>query len=220
MHDMRRLFRYRWSSAALATALAVAGSLSLSACMAPIPPVSVTRFHRIDAAVAMPPGIYAIETTPGDGSAGLPPGGAYFSAAVARQMDLLGHRPMAATAGVVPDYRVVILVDRAVREGRGGGSGVNVGVGGATGSYGSGVGVGVGLDLTRLFGSGDGSMVATRMTVRIFAAGQNVALWEGRAETVAPASAPAAEPGLAADKLARAMFSGFPGNSGETISVP
>ena len=216
MRQSRPVFYRRWP----ALMLVAATGLSLAACAAPIPPVSVTRFHRIDAAVTMPPGLYAIETAPGDGSTLLPPGGAYFSAAVGRQLDLLGHRPMAGTAGAVPDYRVVIHVDRIEREGQARGSGVNVGVGGATGSYGSGVGVGVGLDLTRLFASGDGAMVATRMTVRIFAAGQDVALWEGRAETVAPRSAPAAEPGLAADKLARALFSGFPGNSGETISAP
>ena len=45
-------------------------------------------------------------------------------------------------------------------------------------------------------------------------------IWEGRAETEAPASAPAAQPGLAADKLAAALFKDFPGVSGQTVRVP
>jgi hypothetical protein len=45
-------------------------------------------------------------------------------------------------------------------------------------------------------------------------------VWEGRAETQAPANAPAAQPGLAADKLASALFKDFPGESGRTITVP
>ena len=45
-------------------------------------------------------------------------------------------------------------------------------------------------------------------------------VWEGRAQTEAPGNAPAAQPGLAADKLARALFQDFPGESGRTITVP
>ena len=45
-------------------------------------------------------------------------------------------------------------------------------------------------------------------------------VWEGRAQTEAPGNAPSAQPGLAADKLARALFQDFPGESGRTITVP
>jgi hypothetical protein len=100
------------------------------------------------------------------------------------------------------------------------GSGVSVGVGGSTGGYRSGVGVGVGLDLTRLFGGGARDVVLTRMNVRIDPRAGGMALWEGRAETAARDGTPAAQPGLAADKLARALFADFPGRSGETITVP
>jgi hypothetical protein len=56
--------------------------------------------------------------------------------------------------------------------------------------------------------------------VRIKRKADGVIVWEGRAQTEAPSNAPAAQPGLAADKLSRALFSGFPGESGKTIRVP
>jgi hypothetical protein len=51
-------------------------------------------------------------------------------------------------------------------------------------------------------------------------ASDDLVVWEGRAQTEAPNTAPAAQPGLAADKLARALFQDFPGESGRTITIP
>ena len=96
---------------------------------------------------------------------------------------------------------------------------VDVGIGGSTGSYGSGVGVGVGINLNSLFGGGDSAVINTRMSVRITRTGEPQPLWEGRAQTEARSRSPAAQPGLAAQKLAEALFRGFPGSSGETITV-
>jgi hypothetical protein len=45
-------------------------------------------------------------------------------------------------------------------------------------------------------------------------------VWDGRAQTTARTNSPAIQPGLAAQKLADALFSGFPGDSGKTITVP
>jgi hypothetical protein len=45
-------------------------------------------------------------------------------------------------------------------------------------------------------------------------------IWEGKASQTAKAGSPAAQPGIAASKLAAAMFKDFPGVSGETIRVP
>jgi len=93
---------------------------------------------------------------------------------------------------------------------------VSVGVGGSTGSYGSGVGLGIGLNL----GGGPRRMQDLQLSVRIDDAATGQALWEGRALTQVPAKAPANQPGLAAAKLAEALFKDFPGESGRTISVP
>jgi hypothetical protein len=47
-----------------------------------------------------------------------------------------------------------------------------------------------------------------------------VVIWEGTAVQAAKAGSPAAQPGIAASKLAEALFKDFPGVSGETIRVP
>ena len=189
----------------------------LGGCATAIPPVEVTRFHRIDTPAAFPAGSFAVEAQAGRNSSGALADRSY-AAAVEREMQRLGYS--AAAPGAPADYRVTVTVDRDERVSAERGSGVSVGVGGSTGGYRSGVGVGVGLDLTRLFGGGARDIVVTRMSVRIDPRAGGMALWEGRAETAARDGTPAAQPGLAADKLAHALFADFPGRSGETISVP
>jgi hypothetical protein len=93
---------------------------------------------------------------------------------------------------------------------------VSVGVGGSTGSYGSGVGLGIGINL----GGGPKQMQDLQLSVRIDDAATGQALWEGRALSAVPVKAPAAQPSIAAAKLAEALFKDFPGESGRTISVP
>ena len=93
---------------------------------------------------------------------------------------------------------------------------VSVGVGGSTGSYGSGLGLGIGFNL----GGGPKRMADLQLSVRIDDAATGQAIWEGRAQTAVPVKAPAAQPSLAAAKLAEALFRDFPGESGRTISVP
>jgi hypothetical protein len=63
-------------------------------------------------------------------------------------------------------------------------------------------------------------IIVTRLSVQLRERGGKGVIWEGRAETEAPSNAPASQPGLAADKLAAALFKDFPGESGRTISVP
>ena len=55
------------------------------------------------------------------------------------------------------------------------------------------------------------------VTIRDKATGQS--LWEGRAEQTVKSSSKDADPDRAATKLANALFTGFPGRSGDTISV-
>lgn len=197
--------------------LIVAGlaAVTLGGCATPMPPVEVTRFHRINATSQLTAGTYTIAPQSADSGIGID---ASYEAAVAQQMDRLGYTP--APRGTQPTYVVSLRVEQARQRVERDGSGVNVGVGGGTGGYGSGVGVGVGLDLGRLFGGGSGEVVMTRMAVRIVRRDGDTALWEGRAEGAARANTPQAQPGLNADKLATALFSNFPGTSGETVTVP
>ena len=196
--------------------LIVAGlaALTLGGCATPIPPVQVTRFHRIDASNQLPAGSFVLAAQSADSGIGIDPS---YEAAVSREMERLGYR---STRSGQADYIVTLRVEQARERVQRDGSGVNVGVGGSTGSYGSGVGMGVGLDLGRLFGGGSGEAIMTRMAVRISRRAGDVALWEGRAETAARSNTPQAQPGLNADKLATALFANFPGNSGETVTVP
>ena len=203
----------------LAVPFAIAAALAASGCATAIAPVEVTRFHRIDTPAVIPAGSYAIVAR--DARPGEPDSLAEHSyqAAVAQQLDRLGYRSSLTIAAGQPDYIVTVGLDRAERPADASGNGVSVGVGGGTGGYRSGVGVGVGLDLTSLFADRR-DVIATRMSVAIARRGEELALWEGRAETVARTGTPAAQPGIAADKLATALFADFPGRSGETISVP
>ena len=92
---------------------------------------------------------------------------------------------------------------------------MSVGAGGSTGSYGGGVGLGIGINL----GGDSGKRVVTRMSVSLRDGTSGKVLWEGRARLDAPAKSPLAQDGPAAQALAEALFTGFPGNSGETIEV-
>jgi len=57
------------------------------------------------------------------------------------------------------------------------------------------------------------------MQVQIKRRSDGTAIWEGRAMTEAKGQSPDASPQAAVAKLAHAMFAGFPGESGKTISV-
>jgi hypothetical protein len=200
-------------------------ALLLGGCATATPPTEVTRFHRL--AVAPAPAEQRFYIAAPERDAG--PEWSSYAGAVATALQRNGYAcelPAGGTCVLPADralatasaHRVTIRLDRAAAGSRREGSGVGVGVGGSTGSYGSGVGVGVGIDLTRLLGGG-GPDTALRLSVRIDGAdGQSV--WEGRAETAVRSRSPAGQPGIAAARLADALFQGFPGRSGETITVP
>lgn len=209
---MRRTF-------ALIFALLAAG------CATATPPTEVTRFHRM-ADPAMATGQQFYIAAPQDDAG---PEWTNYAGAVSAALQRNGYacavrssNPCVLSAGSVfapsPAHRVTVRLDRAAAGSRRGGSGVSVGAGGATGSYGSGVGVGVGIDITRLLGGG-GPDTMLRLSVRIDGDDRQ-SIWEGRAETAVRSGAPAAQPGIAAARLTDALFQGFPGRSGETITVP
>lgn len=189
---------------ALAPALA---TLLLPACAATIPPVEVTRFHVSE---AIAPG--ATMTGPVTGQDGSSIEFRTYALAVSRELARLGF-----AEGTKAAYTAEIGYARESRERLAPRSPVTIGIGGGT--FGRHLGVGLGTS----FGvGGDNSkqVVVSRLDVQLKRASDGAVVWEGRAQTEAPSNAPAAQPGLAADKLARALFSGFPGESGKTITVP
>lgn len=173
-------------------------------------PVDVTRFHTAQTLLRLKGAAVIIEMAPGSDPASLEDG--LWREAVARELTAAGFG--SATAGAA-DGIAQVMVERETirRENRRGP--VSVGVGGQTGGWGSGLGVGLGFNL----GGGPKDVVLTRLSVRIRDRVSGEALWEGRAETRDNAKAKEAAPALAAPRLANALFAGFPGTSGETITV-
>lgn len=189
--------------------LAVAAAL-LAGCATPYAsPVEVTRFSA-PAAARLGSGTIAVRAAPGEAGGTLE-----FSAyeqAVATELTRLGYTLAqsgpAAQAAEVRVGRVQLAPD-------GQRSPVNVGIGGSTGSYGSGVGLGIGLDLT----PPPKPVIQTELGVIIRDNASGQVLWEGRANFGASTDSPLADRQAAAARLAAALFGGFPGASGQTITV-
>ena len=186
--------------------LALAGSL-LSGCMAMTPPVDVTRFHNAQVAPIVP-GSITIKANVTDDGPGHSIEYASYSAALLRELQRVGFTE-ARDNSENSDYVARYTLERAVLTAGGARSPVSVGVGGSTGSYGSGVGL-----------SGPPKdKIVTDLSVRIAKRIDGNVVWEGRASIEAKEGSPASQPGLAAAKLAEALFKDFPGESGTTIRV-
>lgn len=192
--------------------LALAGSL-LSGCMAMTPPVDVTRFHNAQVAPIVP-GSITIKANITDDGPGHSIEYASYSAALLRELQRVGFTE-ARDDSENSDYVARYTLERAVLTAGGARSPVSVGVGGSTGSYGSGVGLGIGINLS----GPPKDKIVTDLSVRIAKRIDGNVVWEGRASIEAKEGSPASQPGLAAAKLAEALFKDFPGESGTTIRV-
>jgi hypothetical protein len=187
--------------------LASAAMLLLPACTAKLPPVEVTRFHVSE---TIAPGAIAIAPmTDFDGNS---IEFRTYAIAVSRELARLGF-----AEGANPSYSAEVGYSREARDRLSKGSPVTIGIGG--GSFGRHVGVGLGTSFG-IGGDNSRKIIISRLEVRLKRATDGTVVWEGRAQTEAPSNAPAAQPGLAADKLSRALFADFPGESGKTIAVP
>ncbi len=182
----------------------------LSACVVPTGPVEVTRFNRASEGVPYGNGSFGVEVA-GESAADRSLSASPYVAAVTREMQRVGYRNPTGTSDVVAEIRFGATMIRPDRR-----SPVSVGVGGSTGSYGSGIGLGVGINL----GGGSAAQLQTSLSVRIIRRSDQLVIWEGTAVQSAKAGSPAAQPAIAASKLAEALFKDFPGVSGETIRVP
>lgn len=189
--------------------LASLGAMALAGCVTQTAPVEVTRFHVASVPTRQTVAIAA--------AGGMTDDSLEFRShanAVAAALTRAGFTVV--EQGRLSELVAQVSLDR-LTELPGGprGNPVSVGVGGSTGSYGGGVGVGIGIDLS----GPPKPLVRSRLSVQIVDRATNAALWEGRAETAAKQGSPAAQPGLAAGRLAEALFRDYPGRSGETITV-
>ncbi|MEY3634279.1 MAG: hypothetical protein RLZZ61_689 [Pseudomonadota bacterium] len=183
---------------------------ALTACVVPTGPVEVTRFNRATEGVGYGAGSFAVVLV-GESVSDRSLAGSPYLAAIAREMQRIGYRDDMGNSDVIAEVRFGATVIRPNRR-----PPVSVGVGGSTGSYRSGVGLSLGFNL----GSGSAAQLQSSLAVRIVRRSDQVVIWEGTAVQSTKAGSPAAQPGIAASKLAEALFKDFPGVSGETIRVP
>lgn len=109
----------------------------------------------------------------------------------------------------------VIQVDRSFFDGPPRSS-FSIGVGGGSYNYrGGGVGGGVSVPIA----GRPTQNVATRLIVQIKRRSDSSTIWEGRAETAQRFGKPGSQPAEAVARLSAALFQGFPGVSGRTITV-
>ena len=189
----------------LFTVAAAIGLCGLSACVAPVGPVQVTRFHLPNTS-PLGQGSIAVEPGPKEDGASLE--FRTYAAAVARELNRIGYSEMVAGSTSSTHVAVLSISKDIFHPGRERAP-VSVGVGGNAGSYGSGVGMGIGVDLS----GPPPEQVGTRMSVKIKDRASGQTLWEGRAKFAVKATSPLAGSQLGAARLATALFEGFPGES-------
>ena len=202
--------------------LLFAPALLASAAALAAPPVEVTRFHTPETLARLGPGPVEVVATGGIDAQSLETRA--LLDAVSRELSAQGF----SAQGVASAARVVeVRLTRDAVEGgeyrRRGGSSVSVGVSGGSGGGwygrhgGTRVGVGVGVGFPIGGGRSRGGEVDSELSVTIRDKASGAPLWEGRSNL--RTSRRAADDPETAGKLARALFSGFPGQSGATIEV-
>lgn len=199
----------------LSMVLVAGAAMSLGAC-ATTPtrsPVEVSRFHL---GAPLETGTLTAEATTAGWATSLE--SQIYTGAVANALSRYGYA--APAAGANSQYLAVVGVTRTTRPGPPRRSPITIGIGGgtSTGGYGGGVGIGGGVS----FPIGHPryrEIVMTDLSVQIRRRTDGTVIWEGHAQTAADSQAADAQANAEAAKLADAIFRGFPGESGRTITV-
>jgi len=173
-------------------------------------PVEVTRYH-----LGTPVGRGTVSIEPMSTISDVSPQYIAYSQAVGTELDQLGFTP--APSGSDSEYIAAVSFLRAeagvLRER----PPVSIGIGG--GNYPrSGVGVGGGLNLG--LGGREREVIVSELWVQLRRRSDGTVIWEGRAQTRSVESDSPTPPEVGAGRLADALFKGFPGESGITITVP
>ena len=195
--------------------LALAGA-SLSACATgpSLPPTEVLRYHLGE---PLDRGTIAVQPLSGGAPASLE--FKAYAAAVQGQLIKVGYNPPA--PGTKPLLVATVAFTRTTQAGPPKQSPFSIGIGGggfSGGRGGGGVGLGGGVGIP-IGGGGRDAILVTEMAVTIKRTLDQSPVWEGRAQNFADARKPDATSQIQAEKLARALFAGFPGESGRTIQV-
>ncbi|MDO7844639.1 DUF4136 domain-containing protein [Sphingomonas immobilis] len=182
-------------------------------------PTQVTRFHL---GAPLERGTLNVEPMPGNQPASLE----FKTFAAAVQTELLKAGYDAPAPGAKEQYLAVVALQQDTREGPPRTSGLTIGlggggvIGGGGGYRGGGGGVGLGGGVSFPVGKVRHQyFTLTNLSVTIQRARDKTVIWEGRAQTATRDRAPGGTAAEVAAKLADAMFRGFPGESGRTITV-
>ena len=177
--------------------------------------IEVTRFHTPETLARLGPGAVEVVAAPGFDGASLETRG--WLDAVARELAERGIAGGSDRAMRVAEVRLTrdLVESREASRPR---SSVSIGVGSGGGwrRGGSSVGLGVGLGFP-LGSSRNREAVDSELAVTIRDKTTGTPLWEGR--STLRTGKRAADSPETASRLAAALFTGFPGTSGETIEV-
>lgn len=192
-------------------ALAAAGALLIAGCASgPRPaPVDVTRYH-----LGQPMERTTVTVEPMSGADQVSPEYHIYADAVASELERLGY--VQARSANPAGYIAAVSFRRGSKGSFRERPPVSIGLGG--GSFGGGGGVGGGLSFG--LGGKKRDVIGAELWVQLRRRSDNSTLWEGRAVTETLSGQPGADPVPTAQRLARALFRDFPGESGITITVP
>ena len=196
--------------------LALALPALLAACVTGggLPPTQVLRYHLGE---PVERGTIAVQPL---ADAGADTSIEFKTYAAAVQSQLLRNGYAAAQLGQQPQLVAIVGFTRANRLAPPRRSPVSIGIGGGgfSGGRGGGVGLGGGVGFP-LGGGGAREVIETELSVTIKRRVDQSPIWEGRAHSFASARDAADTAAAQADRLAAALFTGFPGESGRTIEV-
>lgn len=174
-------------------------------------PVSVTRYHLGTPLTERT--TVAIE--PMTGASQISPEYQLYADAVRAEIERLGY--VQSSSDMASGYIAAVSFTRESRGTFRERPPVTIGLGG--GSYGGGrrggSGVGLGGGLSFGVGGKTRELMVTELWVQLRRRSDNSTVWEGRANTESAGD----QPTVTATRLARALFKGFPGESGITITV-
>jgi hypothetical protein len=195
-------------------------SASLTACATgpSLPPTEVLRYHLGE---PIDRGTIAVQPMTGGGPASIE----FKTYAAAVQGQLLQAGYSVPAAGAKPLLVATVGFTRTTQAGPPKQSPFSIGIGGGGfsggggrrgGGGGVGLGGGVGFPIG---GGGSTAILVSELSVTIKRSADQSPVWEGRAQSFADARKADATTDIQAGKLARALFMGFPGESGRTIQV-
>ncbi|MGR6329388.1 DUF4136 domain-containing protein [Sphingomonas sp. XXL09] len=187
---------------------AVAAALAGCATTQPLPPTEVIRYH-LDRPIAR--GTIAVQ--PLDASnASIE----FKTYAAAVEGELLKAGYSLPAQGARPDYVATVNFTRTTQEGPPRPSPFSIGIGGGSFSGGRRGGVGLGGGIGFPIGkSRPTNLLVAELAVTIKDARDQSPVWEGRAQGISDIKRADEQ----APRLAHALFTGFPGESGRTIEV-